>query len=534
MAYLLQHLLSESARNYPDWEAVVFGDERLTYRELDQLADRLAWMLTQHGVERGDRIGIYMNKSLSSIVSIFGILKAGCVYVPLDPNAPLARPAHIVQDCGIRCLLTSPTKREEVAGVVAKTGPFDLLVWCDTSIDAEPTDRLAHQTVSIPIASAGGPESSPSVETIDTDLAYILYTSGSTGQPKGVTLSHLNALTFVNWACEELGIHREDRLSNHAPLHFDLSIFDIFVAAKAGATVVIVPETLSVFPSQLAEFIATNRISVWYSVPSILTLLTLYGELSRHDLSLLRLILFAGEVFPMKYLRALMEVIPQASYYNFYGPTETNVCTYYHVDQIPAEGAAPVPIGKACKNTEVCALDADGHQVTRPGQEGELCVRGSTVMRGYWGRPKETAAATLPSPLGPHLTDRVYRTGDLVTLDDRGDYLFLGRKDHMIKSRGYRIELGEIEAALYKHAAVKEAVVVPVPDELVNNRIYAYVVPRDGTQVSPEEIRRHCADWLPHYMVPEVVELQTSLPKTSTGKIDRQYMAGKARQIAPV
>jgi acyl-coenzyme A synthetase/AMP-(fatty) acid ligase len=334
-------------------------------------------------------------------------------------------------------------------------------------------------------------------------------------------------MTFVNWAYDCFHIVKEDRLSNHAPLHFDLSIFDIFVGAKAGATIVLVPEGISTFPIKLAEFIEENRIGVWYSVPSVLSMLVLYGNLQKYQFSNLRLILFAGEVFPVKYLKELIRAIPQAEYYNLYGPTETNVCTFYHVRELAPESMEPVPIGKACANTEAFAVNEKDEIIKRPGEVGELYVRGSSVAQGYWGDSEKTRSLFLPNRFQSYYEEKIYKTGDLVTLDDRGNYLYIGRKDHMIKSRGYRIELGEIETVLYSHPKVKEAVVIAIPDDLIGNKIKAFVVPHNTGSLTKMELEKYCSERIPSYMLPSIIEFRYSLPKTSTGKVDRKLLASE-------
>ena len=368
------------------------------------------------------------------------------------------------------------------------------------------------------------PVEPPGVEVIDHDLAYILFTSGSTGTPKGVMLSHLNALTFVNWSVATFGITAEDRLSNHAPFNFDLSVFDIFVAIKAGAAISLVPEGLSVFPPQLSSFIQDQKITVWYSVPMVLTLLQARGKLEERDFGSLRWVLFAGEVFPTKHLRALMEKLPHPRYANLYGPTETNVCAYYEVKALSPEQTAPIPIGKACANTGLVAIDSNGKRVSAPGTEGLLYARGSTVMQGYYGRPENTAACFIPNPFAVGREEKLYCTGDWVTLDENGDYLFVGRKDHMIKTRGYRVELGEIEAVMVAHPAVDEAVAIPIPDEAIGNTIYAVVTTADNGSIDSTQLKQHCAEKLPAYMVPEKIEVRKSLPRTDNGKIDRRRL----------
>jgi acyl-coenzyme A synthetase/AMP-(fatty) acid ligase len=340
-------------------------------------------------------------------------------------------------------------------------------------------------------------------------------------------ISHRTIFTFIDWCSETFDIGPDDRVTSHAPLHFDLSTFDIFVTIRAGATVCLIPEKLSVFPINLVRFLQDERITVTYMVPSIYSLMVNFGKLDGFDLSRLRLIVFAGEVFPIKYLRRLAEAVPHADYYNLYGPTETNVCTYYKVApaDLAPERTEPVPIGRACENMEVFALDEAGHRVTEPGVEGELWARGGCVALGYWGDPEKTSVNFVRNPIEPHFEEMAYRTGDLVTLaEDRQNWLFVGRRDHMIKSRGYRIELGEIEAALYAHADVKEAVVVAVPDELIGNRLKAYVVPVAAERLTIPDLKTFCAQKLPAYMVPEFFEFRDSLPKTSTGKVNRREL----------
>jgi amino acid adenylation domain-containing protein len=526
MAYLAHHLLNESALRRPEQLAVAFKEQGRTYAELDAETNRLARVLHAHGVCPGDRVGIYLHKSLESVISIFAILKAGGVYVPLDPNSPPRRVAFIINNCGIRCLVTSLQKLAGLKGVVGDDSPLEIVVLVDEQTNGEPIWSGAQLIPWAAVRAADGSEHG-GADTIDTDLAYILYTSGSTGDPKGVMLTHRHALTFIDWACAAFAITHQDRLSNHAPLHFDLSILDIFCAIKAGATVVLVPEGLSTFPLRLVEFIQQQQISIWYSVPSALTLLVLHGKLARFPFERLRTVLFAGEVFPVKYLRALMTAIPHASFYNLYGPTETNVCTYYRVPPLAPERIQPIPIGKACANAGVFALNEQG-AVIAPGEEGELYVRGSLLTKGYWGDSQRTERGLVLNPLQPCYPEYVYRTGDIVTLDDEGNYVLIGRRDHMVKSRGYRIELGEVEAALYNHPRVREAVVIPVPDEILGARLRALVVLDEPQSMTPEEIKRHCADRVPPYMVPEVVEFRSALPQTSTGKVDRALLTREA------
>jgi amino acid adenylation domain-containing protein len=518
MGYLLHHFLSASAQRDPDATAVRHLTESLTYGALEARSNQLARALLESGVVAGDRVGIHLGKSLDAIIGLFGVMKAGACYVPVDVNSPGRRLAGIARQCAMKSLITSSAAAAKLSEFAAES-PLQSIFLTD---QAAPVDLRLPARI-YPLAEAiaqQGPEPLDKKGT-DQDLAYVLFTSGSTGEPKGVMLSHLNALTFVNWAIDTFGIGPGDRLSNHAPLNFDLSVLDIFAGVKAGACVSLIPDGLSSFPIRLAQLIEEHRLTVWYSVPSVLTLLLTHGKLDARSFSSLRLVLFAGEVFPVKYLRQLMKVVPHPRYFNLYGPTETNVCTYYEVASVPAEETSSIPIGRACANSDVFALDENGHKIDAPGREGLLYARGSTVMQGYFGRPKETQAAFSNNPFATGRDEKIYCTGDWVSMDHEGNFLFLGRKDHMVKTRGYRVELGEIESAVYAHPSVREAVAIAIPDDLLGSRIKVFVVANGETTLTAAEVQAHCATRLPRYMVPEEVEFKEILPRTGTGKVDR-------------
>jgi amino acid adenylation domain-containing protein len=527
MPYLLQQLLVHSAERWPGQEAVRCQHDSYTYEALESASNQAAHVLRQMGVQRGDRVGLLMHKSVEAVAALFGIMKAGAVYVPLDPGAPSKRVTFIVNDCQIKALVSTSEKiallkaadLKRVGGVVLAEAT------ASTGHDAWP---LVATWTDVRRASISAP---PDPGLIEDDLAYILYTSGSTGTPKGVMISHRAALTFVNWAFDCFQVQATDRVSNHAPFHFDLSVFDLFTSILAGATIVLVPASLSVFPLNLAKFIAEQRITIWYSVPSVLIRLVLHGRLPQHDFAALRTVLFAGEVFPIKYLRQLMAEVPHARYYNLYGPTETNVCTYYAVPELAPDRIEPLPIGKACANSEVFVIN-DRHEVAAPGQTGELCVRGPSLMQGYWGVPEKSQEVLVPYTLkaefGPKM---IYRTGDLVCQAPDGNYVFLGRRDNMIKSRGYRIELGEIETALYSHPDIEEAAVIALPDDEIGNQIKGVIVTRQGVELSKSALERFCAERIPKYMIPGIIEFCDTLPKTSTGKIDKNRLRQDTSRI---
>ncbi|GMV96878.1 MAG: D-alanine--poly(phosphoribitol) ligase [Phycisphaerae bacterium] len=510
----LYQLLEASARRRPAHTAVVEpGGGEIDYASLDRLSDRLRDRLVAMGVQPGDRVGMYLRKSIDGVATIFGILKAGAAYVPVDPTAPASRNAFIHNNCAVRAVVTERRVEAAYREELAKLGPVPPMIVMEKTGGGAGLHQALEGLGAAPV--------SASVPRGDDDLAYILYTSGSTGKPKGVMLSHRNARSFVDWCSQELDPRETDRFSSHAPFHFDLSILDIYVPIKHGATLVLVPEEIGKEPLALAELIAKYRISVWYSAPSILSLMAQFGRLPERDLSALRTVLFAGEVFPIVHLRSLKKQVPHPRYFNLYGPTETNVCTWYECPrEVEETRVDPYPIGKVCSNLEGKVVDADGRPV-EPGEEGELCIAGPNVMQGYWALPELTAAGFLP-PDGSG--KRWYRTGDLVVLDANGDYIYRGRRDRMIKKRGYRVELGEIEACLYRHPQVREAAVVALPDDQLGMKVIAHLVGREQVRLSIIELKRFCSEHLPVYMVPDVFRFHEVLPKTSTDKTDYQKL----------
>ncbi len=515
MAYLLQRLLTEAAALHPQRPAVAAGDCEVTYQELDRLSNKVARALLRRGVAPGDRVAILAPKSVASVIGVYGALKAGACYVPLDPKAPAQRLSYVVRDSAAAVIVTDEVRAAQAAALLeGAPRPGGVVVVSGADAAAESAEPL------------------PQERSIETDLAYILYTSGSTGTPKGVMISHRNSLGFVEWAAAAADLRHEDRVCSPAPLHFDLSVFDIFATCLAGACLTVVPDGVATFPVTIAQWLERERISVWYSVPSVLTLLGCYGNLPTFDLSRLRAVIFAGEVFPPKYLARLMAELPHPRYLNWYGPTETNVCTAF---EVPARwgDTAQLPIGKACANTEVFAVTSEGGLVSRPGEVGELYARGPTLMRGYWRQPAKSGEVLIPHPFRSEYNELVYRTGDLVTLDPAGNYLYVGRRDAMVKIRGYRVELGEVEAALYRHPAIREAVVLPVPDELLGSRLRAVVTAVESVRLTRESVLEHCRQWLPGYMVPEIVEFREGLPRTSTGKVDRAGLAREQQRSDP-
>jgi amino acid adenylation domain-containing protein len=513
-ATALHQLLDLSASRFPDRVAVEESENgSIRYAELARLSDRLRDRLRKMGVGPGDRVGICMRKSGDAVASIFGIMKAGAAYVPTDPTAPPLRNAYIFHDCAVKVLIVEARLAEPLRSQFRQIGFAPGIITVEATGAGVPLTKTLEQLDGIQPASLV-----PNAAPDPSQLAYILYTSGSTGRPKGVMLSHGNAACFIDWCSDVFQPNEHDRFSSHAPFHFDLSVLDIYVSLKHGATLVLVEEQLGKDPARLAPWIAQKKISIWYSAPSILSLLAQFGKLEHHDYSSLGLVLFAGEVFPIKYLKLLKSLWPHPRYFNLYGPTETNVCTFYEVPRmIPESQTEPVPIGKACPYCEPLVVDESGSEVVR-GNEGELCIAGSSVLVGYWNLPENSAKAFLPGR-----DRRWYRTGDIVVELADGNYKFLGRRDRMIKKRGYRIELGEIEVALYRHPAIKEAAVLAYPD-IDGVPVKAFTSTRDGSKLSIIELKKFCSENLPLYMVPDLFCSLESLPKTSTDKIDYQQL----------
>lgn len=511
----LDQYLDESARLRPDHLAVEESNHSITYRELSELSDRVSRRLREQGVKAKDRVGIYLHKSIDSVASIFGILKAGATYVPVDPLAPASRNAYIFNNCAVKTVIVEDAFAGDLATEMGKLGDVAPYITIAGTGGGRPLDTALGRGETESAAVSYG-ESRPTPD----DLAYILYTSGSTGKPKGVMLSHRNGSSFVDWCTEALDPEASDRFSSHAPFHFDLSILDIYVPIKHGATLVLISEEVGKEPARLAAYAAEKRISVWYSTPSILSLLAQYGDLANRDFSAMRIIHFAGEVFPVKHLRALQALLPGRRYFNLYGPTETNVCTFHEVpSQTPEDRTEPFPIGKVCSHLRGKVVDENQQEVACGG-EGELCIDGPGVTQGYWKLPEQSAKAFLDDTS----EGRWYKTGDLVVEDENGDYIYRGRRDRMIKKRGYRVELGEIESCLYRHPAIKEAAAIAISDEENGVRVKAYLSTHDGSRPSLIALKQFCSERLPPYMVPDLFGFQASLPKTSTDKIDYQRL----------
>lgn len=520
---LLHNILARSVDENKSKLVAQCGDESISYGELDNLSNKLCHCLISNGIKVGDRVCIYLDKSINSLISIFAILKSGAVYIPLDPGAPANRLITIINDSSAAAILSTTSKINKIAN---KLSEDQILIVFDNN---EPSATSYMPKLFIQWDSVirySGVYSLPNI--IETDPAYILYTSGSTGIPKGVVISHRASFVFIEWACDKFRLLPGEILSNHAPLHFDLSIFDVFATIMAGGVVILIAPNVSLFPYNLASMISKLSINVWYSVPSMLVKMVLYGKLEQLDFSSLRLVLFAGEVFPTKYLKKLIEIIPHASFYNLYGPTETNVCTYHEVDKGNIQD--PLPIGKPCPYNRFSLLKKNNNLTEEPEEKntshginnieqgeikrGELCIQGPNVMSGYWRKDNTT-----------NLVNQIYRTGDLVERNSDDNLTYLSRIDGMVKTRGYRIELEEIESVLHNHPEINRSVAVAVPDLESTHLIHAFIVASNidpkSRELNDKIVKTFCSKYLPRYMVPAFVTFLSEMPETHNGKVNR-------------
>ncbi len=520
MTKQLHDWITTQAELRPEATALVFERETLTYGQLEEASNKLARLLREGGCTHGDRVCLLMPKCPAAIVGILGTLKAGCIYVPLDPSSPPARLARMLQACESRWLLVrgpvgrllDELLREERLRTSLRIGSLD-------------RDRMKGENfgAEFSLLDLEGYSGAPLDVRVGGDHpAYILFTSGSTGAPKGVAITHSNVVHFVEWANGYFGTEASDRISGHPPLHFDLSTYDIFGTFAAGAALHLVPPQLNVMPNRLAEFIRTSQLTQWFSVPSILNYMAKFDVVRLDDFPTLRRLLWCGEVFPTQALMYWMRRLPHVRFTNLYGPTEATIASsYYTVPRCPEDERAAIPIGTACAGEELLVLDAELRPLP-PGEVGDLYIGGVGLSPGYWKDPEKTRAAFLPKPGSPDAGDRIYKTGDLAKVGEDGLLYFLGRADSQIKSRGYRIELGEIEAALNAQDCLRECAVVAIPSQgFEGATICCAYVPAPGAGVTPAALRERLAALVPAYMLPSRWLALDGLPKNANGKCDR-------------
>ncbi len=471
-----------------------FGKSNLTYGQLHSQAHKISLALQDLSLPKGSLVVLYLDKSPEAIAAVVGVLMAELAYLPLDVDAPDSRNQFIIEQSQAQAVLA---REETEPPFFTQTLPFNKF------------DGLALYRSSAKAPGLKLPEG----------LAYVLYTSGSTGVPKGVMVTHTAALAFVDWARATFALKPEDTLTSIAPLHFDLSIFDIFAGLSAGCSLLLLTPSESKNPLLVSSYIAEYGVTTIYATPTLLQLMPRFGKAGRYDHSQLRQVLFAGEVFPIPALRALQEIWHTAKFYNLYGPTETNVCTWH---PLPPKGTddrkTPYPIGQPCPYDRCAILKEDGDISSELKGSGELLVSGASVMTGYLGMPEQTRQA-----MAEHEGRVWYKTGDLVAVDSNGDLLYRGRRGRMIKRRGYRIELGEIEAALHQYKAITQAACLAKEKEQSVSAIWVFYVAPEGP-LPHTLLTEFLSERIPEYMLPDRFVHLPEIPQTSSQKIDYQAL----------
>ena len=497
--------LDSTAKLYPNKIAFVSQDKngggqehKVTFSELKTFSQRIASVLAKRKFFRVPVV-VFMEKSVKAVTSFLGTAYAGCFYTPVDVDMPPSRVKKIFETLNPAVVITDESQIENVRRL---SGNFEILLYEDL-IESEADLPLLEKV---------------SKKIIDTDVLYVLFTSGSTGPPKGVIIGHRSVMDYVDWVTETFNITSENTLGNQAPLYFDNSVLDIYVTLKTGATTYLIPRKNFAFPIRLLEFIRDKQINTIFWVPSLIAQIANLDLLDECDISCLHTIIFAGEVMPTKQLNAWRKRLPDATFTNLYGPTEITVdCTYYIVER-DLEDTEPVPIGRPCRNSDILVLNENNELVT--GQEqGELCVRGTSLAYGYYNDAEKTSKAFVQNPLNPWYPEKIYRTGDIVHYNIDGDLIFDGRKDFQIKHLGYRIELGEIELAVGSLEGVEMNCCIFDSDRDMIISIYS-------GKLTVQEMRQQLTNLLPSYMIPNKFIKVEIMPLNPNGKIDRNKLKG--------
>jgi acyl-CoA ligase (AMP-forming) (exosortase A-associated) len=513
MDSLIHHMLRTSAQHSPEKEALVHGEQRLSYREVTRRTGGLAKGLRRAGLVRADRMGIYLEPSVAQVISIFGISEAGGVYVPINATLFPEQVEHVAKDCGMKGLITTPAKLATLAAVLPQIPTLEFVVLTGTG-DAPHIDLPLSNLEELHELS--GPTEWPE-QSISKDLAAILYTSGSTGKPKGVMLSHANVMAGSTIVSTYLGITSKERILAVLPFSFDAGMNQLMTAFQQGGTIVLIN---FVFAREVVQMLLKERITGLAGVPTLWSLLAQPSStIQKQLLPDLRYITNTGGAMPQPVLKVLRQALPTTRIFLMYGLTEAFRSTYLPPEELDRR---PTSMGKAIPDTEILVLNEHG-QPCKPGEIGELVHRGPTVSLGYWNRPEDTARALRLNPLlPPEMGDceKVCYSGDLVKMDEDGFLYFIGRRDTMIKSSGFRISPTEIEEVLFQTGKLRGAAVIGIPDEVLGQVIKAFVIAKDGTPIDTAALLAVCAEKMPRYMVPKFIEVLTELPRTSSGKVD--------------
>ena len=506
----LQDYLTVAAERFPEKVALVCGARRVSYRELEESSHALARGMAARGVVRGDRVIVFADNTVETVVAFWATLKANAVAVLVNPLTKADRLSYLLADCRPTALITDGHLEGVWKGVVGTPHLKTLVV----SGRVNPDLRAGISTlVAFDELLAEG-RSRPALPSrnIDIDLASIVYTSGSTGDPKGVMLTHRNMLTAATSVSSYLGILEDDVILNALPLAFDYGLYQMIMAFRQGARLIL--ERSFAYPAEVLKIASAERITGLPGVPTIFAILSEMKSLGSFDLSSLRFVTNTAAALSLKHIDFIRRAFPGARVYSMYGLTECKRCTYLPPADIDRK---PTSVGIAIPNTEVWVVDDQGNRVA-PGVVGQLVVRGATVMKGYWEKPEATARKLKPGLLPD---EKVLWTGDYCKMDEEGYVYFVGRMDDIIKSRGEKVAPKEVEIVLMSLPGIREAAVIGVPDDLLGEAIKAFVVLEAGAHFTAKEIQNYCQSKLENFKVPKVVEFMSELPKTDTGKIKK-------------
>lgn len=511
----VEEFLELSARKTAAKTALVCQERRLTYRELEEQSNQLAHALIEHGVARGDRVAIYLENSVEAVLSIFAVLKAGAVFLVINPTTKTDKLAFILNNCRAVALVTDSRKCASVEKCAAQL-PFLNSVFL-AGADSAPRNQEKLNVFSMEsvLGSDRSSKLPPPKKCIDIDLAALIYTSGSTGKPKGVMLTHLNIVSAATSITTYLENTADDVILNVLPLSFDYGLYQVLMAFKVGATIVL--ERSFTYPHAVIEKLVREKVTGFPIVPTISAIL-LQLSLQDYDFSNLRYITNTAAALPTHHILQLRNLFRHVKLYSMYGLTECKRVSYLPPDQIDVR---PSSVGRGMPNEEVYIVD-DQERRAGPNVIGELVVRGSNVMKGYWEAPEVTNKVLRPGGLPGEF---LLYTGDLFKMDEEGFLYFVARKDDIIKTRGEKVSPKEVEEVLYRLDGIAEAAVVGIPDEILGQAIKAVITLREGAHLSDRDVQRHCSANLEDFMVPKFIEFRDSLPKTSSGKISKRELA---------